>query len=124
MGDSKASGAGVPVVIHSIGTNDADNIADSSLIVANPNGSMYERLEYIQQNLSASPEEKYTKVITSAANAGQVDVGTISGGPVIVNSVIVESNGATTSDLNFLSRLLLSINKININKLTINCLKT
>jgi len=55
MGDSKAStSSGVPAVSENIGTNDPDNVADSSAVVANPDGSIYERLEYIQASLSIS----------------------------------------------------------------------
>ena len=41
----------------------------------------------------------FTKNITSAANAGDVIVATITTQPCLIKSVVVRSNGATTADL-------------------------
>lgn len=45
----------------------------------------------------------HTKQITSAANAGDVTVATATTQPVLIKSLTVRSNGATTSDLTSIS---------------------
>ena len=51
----------------------------------------------IKDSLRTSPKV-FEKVITSAANAGQIDIGTVSLGPVLVQEVILKSNSTTTTD--------------------------
>ena len=53
--------------------------------------------------LISSSGKTFEKQITSAANAGQIDIGTVGGGSVIANVIIMSSNGSTTSDLNYAS---------------------
>lgn len=65
-----------------IGSNDADNPFSSALVTANAQGSLYERIEYIQQNADRA-------VATGAALlATGTTIFTVAGGPIHLFSLL------------------------------------
>jgi len=54
---------------------------------------------YLENTTRAGRRQHFTKSITSAANAGDVTIGTITAQPCFIKSIVVRSNGATTADL-------------------------
>ncbi len=50
-------------------------------------------------NRAAGKMQPFTKVVTSAANAGNVTMATVTSQNCYIESIVVRSNGATTSDL-------------------------
>lgn len=53
-----------------LGANTADNLVDSTLVAANANGSIVERLEYVQTNMNAvaAAPNNVQKVLATTAN--------------------------------------------------------
>jgi hypothetical protein len=81
-----------------LGINSADNMFDSTLIVANKDGSIIERLEYLQ----GSPiQERCIEKSDGGVLNGADPLFTITGGPILVTSIVgivttVIAGGAVT----------------------------
>jgi hypothetical protein len=68
-----------------LGINSADNMFDSTLIVANKDGSIIERLEYLQ----GSPiQERCIEKSDGGVLNGADPLFTITGGPILVTSIV------------------------------------
>lgn len=82
-----------------IGDNTSDNDVDSSNVAPNAEGSILERLEELDQNIANGIGQKILlKTITNPANAGSIDIGTVSDGPVFVEAILLKTYSNTTSD--------------------------
>jgi hypothetical protein len=83
-----------------VGVNDADNAFDSSSVVANADGSVLERQEYIQTDMLALP--RCVEKSDGSVESGTDDLFTISGGPINILEImgIVTTNiGAGTTNV-------------------------
>ncbi|MFW9927780.1 MAG: hypothetical protein ACFFD1_00125 [Candidatus Thorarchaeota archaeon] len=81
-----------------IGVNDADNSFSSSSVVENADGSVLERLEYIQAGIPRSVENSSVDLTSGDV----VDVFTVSGGPVLVHMLAVEITSAVSANASLL----------------------
>lgn len=75
---------------NSLGVNNADNLFVSDLVVANADGSILERLEYLQGNLNTSLAitERCIEKSDGAVLAGADPLFVITGGPILVTKLI------------------------------------
>lgn len=83
-------------VVRMIGEGLANDSADSSLTAANADGSILERLEYIQANFVPTVVRK---TITFAAGAGTGDVGTVAVATVTGRVLVAHCSAFCSTDL-------------------------
>lgn len=80
-----------------LGTNDADNLASTSLVVANAAGSLLERNQFLQDQI-----DKSVATATAATMVTATTIFTVAGGPIKILELIslcVTANDATASTL-------------------------
>lgn len=91
---------------------DASNSIKGSIygIIGNPvTYSISSYLDFLYSYLLTSTSKEtgecqiFTKAITNAANANTITIATITGNPCLIESVIIHSDGSTTSDLTNIS---------------------
>jgi len=85
-----------------IGQNDADNEADTSLVIANRDGSLLERAEDIRNLVDPRLKQALQTVqlnVTTAANAGVVNLWTVTDQPCTVYFATVRAKSAAPADM-------------------------
>lgn len=81
-----------------LGANSADNPADTSAVTANADGSLLERLEFLQQQAAG----RTAQTTAAAVMVTGTTIFTVAGGPILITellSLCITANDATASTL-------------------------